>query len=285
MSEAELFTTRYRIRWSFHICEQTWRQLASESAWRLSPLSCKPVSPATGPWTAVLKWPDGAVALSLRFRIQEMRLQLWGRSAGVNFEDDQHNGQDGDQKDKQLSPGSGILEILPMRELVMDVLGRILEVLDRHMEIKRKYNTLRAEPFENPPSPTPSSAMHIRGALQQKVKEVSRKTSLTGKIRWGLKDKGSLDVLLEELTALNDGLENLLIRRDVSLLSQCLMGEIVDESRPLALGQADPQALVLLVRRPPRLFLCANKGIPMCLIALARSRTSHVQEKIFLQIR
>lgn len=39
---------------------------------------------------------DGAIALSLRFHIQEMWLRLWGRSAGVNFEDDRHNGQDDD---------------------------------------------------------------------------------------------------------------------------------------------------------------------------------------------
>lgn len=110
-----------------------------------------------------------------------------------------------------------------------------LQCLDEYTLIKDKYKGLENDgDIKNILSKgdslslSLSQILKIKGSLSRKAHVVSRSTSLSGKLQWGLKNTEALEGLLEELRGLNDGLESLLPRCEALILSQGLMGEFIN---------------------------------------------------------
>jgi hypothetical protein len=83
---------------------------------------------------------DSAVGLTLRFRLEETRLSLWAKNRGIDIQENQESASSETQPRKD-----DILEIPAVRQLVAEILGRMLQVLDRYTKIKDKYKSLQSD--------------------------------------------------------------------------------------------------------------------------------------------
>lgn len=201
-----------------------------------------------------------AVGLNLRFRVEQMRLELWARSRGFDVCQAENPSM------RLAEPVKGdVLEIAPIRELVAEILGRVLQVLDQYTHIRDKYKGLDNDAdAKKVLSRTGSLSLSlgqilkVKGNLSRRVQDVSNGNSLADKLRWGVKDKEALEELLEELRSFNDGLESLLPRHDIRLLSQSLMGEVIQlpnefDQLPSLPAVSDPRTTgVMVLRRENR---------------------------------
>ncbi|KAJ0415340.1 prion-inhibition and propagation-domain-containing protein [Aspergillus carlsbadensis] len=175
--------------------------------------------------TAAIAIGDTALSLEIRFRVEGMRLNLWGKSRGLT------NALNGDRRVNSL------LEIREMRRLILDILGRIAQLLEKHIQVSQKYRALAdphmSEEVDDSSSLTLPKVMAAKGRLDDRIADVSKRTSIGAKIRWALQDKNDLTALLSELTALNDGLERLLPEAQARALSQSLAAEILSNTPTL----------------------------------------------------
>ncbi|KAJ5819505.1 hypothetical protein N7474_005096 [Penicillium riverlandense] len=169
--------------------------------------------------TDAMRIGNTALSLEIRFRVEAMRLNLWGKSRGLS------NAFNGGPR------GNDLLEIGEMRRLILDILGRIAQLLEKHVHVTKKYRALAdpqiSEDIADSSSLSLPQVMVAKAKLDSRIADVSQRTSIGAKIRWVLQDKNELTALLSELTALNDGLERLLPEAQALSLSQSLAGEIL----------------------------------------------------------
>ncbi|OQE34327.1 hypothetical protein PENCOP_c022G01044 [Penicillium coprophilum] len=175
--------------------------------------------------TDAMRIGSTALSLEIRFRVEAMRLNLWGKSRGLT------NALNGGPR------GNDLLEIGEMRRLILDILGRIAQLLEKHVQVTQKYRALAdpqaSEDVADSSSLSLPKVMAAKAKLDSRIADVSQRTSIGAKIRWALQDKNELTALLAELTALNDGLERLLPEAQARALSQSLAGEILSNAPTL----------------------------------------------------
>ncbi|KAI5861908.1 prion-inhibition and propagation-domain-containing protein [Durotheca rogersii] len=191
---------------------------------------------------------DTASAINLRFRVEEMRLRLWGMSRGIYFGLD-NGSEDPDiiipgalaSRKRHGSPPAAardndVLHIPQMAKLAVDILGRIFQVLENYSQVMEKQGipkpVVSTEVDEGRSLASlfsPGRIEAAKAAQGEEAKSVSKKTPFGAKIRWAVRDKQVLTDLLDELTTLNDGLQNLLPREDAVLLCRGLAAEAINE--------------------------------------------------------
>lgn len=194
---------------------------------------------------------DTAMTMSVQFRVEELRLLMWGRDWGLVEEDtgsttarsllddsDEEGGSESGaistKKDPSLESLDNVdeeLEIPGLRDLTLDVLGRIHKSLEEWKSVGSRYGVATARDEDSPGfsshiSQDLVSSISERQAKQ--AKEISSRTKITSKIRWAIKDKQELQELLTKLTHFNDSLEKLLPRRQRASLARGLAGEILN---------------------------------------------------------
>ena len=113
------------------------------------------------------------------------------------------------------------LEIPGLRGLVMDILGRIHDVLEKWNTTMKRY----AKPINSQPDVPITTIVDASKRQRDRIKDNTKASSLGVKLRWALKDKAHLEEILETLTGLNDGLENLLPRGEKENVRRGLAGE------------------------------------------------------------
>ena len=190
---------------------------------------------AYGCVTDALAIGDTALGLEIRFRVEAMRIRLWGESQGLGFVTDPSRAR--------RNPSMDIREI---RRLILDILGRIVQLLEKHMYVTKKYNLEQSKHAGNEDGNSTLSLPDILSAkdrLDQRIGDLKKRNNILAKFRWSLHDKTALQGLLAELTALNDGLEHLLPRKEALILSRGLAGEIL--STMPALPQVDEHSFGL----------------------------------------
>lgn len=183
-----------------------------------------------------------AVTLNIRFRVEELRLYLWGRSWGLAIElkpvgdsenpsvEDGKNG--GEPVVTLINSGNEVdvdddLDIPGLKDLTVEVLGRISKALDEWRTIGQRYPVSTDET-------SASNEMSLQTVheirLKQKTREdeFSSRTKLTRKLRWAVTDRKVLEELLAKLTSLNDILEKLLPRREKRSVARGLAGELLN---------------------------------------------------------
>lgn len=201
---------------------------------------------------------DNALTLNVQFRVEELRLYLWGRNWGLvkepakaKNEEDSGGDPDGnsDEDDNgaastedEAEPHSSLdlvdedLEIPGLRDLTIEVLGRIQKTLDEWKAVGQRYG---AAPGNKKMKSLSVNLTELKASSKEAVskisskqsrqeKEISDRTRLVTKLRWAIKDKTALEDLLVQLTNLNDSLEKLLPRRQRASLARGLAGEILN---------------------------------------------------------
>ncbi|KIW94566.1 uncharacterized protein Z519_04542 [Cladophialophora bantiana CBS 173.52] len=183
---------------------------------------------------------DCSLTLSVRFRLEECRLYLWGRNWGLvqqlqditSFKEGKgvSSAQPGSSTTakqpyltQSLDDIDAILEIPGLRGLVMEILGRIHDILEKWQKKMPKYAT--STPAK--PPDVPVSIVEAGQRQKSQIKDTSKSTSFVTKLRFAIKDKGVLEELLSNLTGFNDGLENLLPRIEKESLGRGLAGEFL----------------------------------------------------------
>lgn len=191
-----------------------------------------------------MKLGNSIVTLNIQFRIEGIRLLMWGRYWGLVeeievVEEGAHKIPNDSMKDNGITLLDTVdedHEIPGLKSLTVEILGRIHEALDEWKRIGQKYG--RMEENQGAASaiefmaPEPRISAHrllakISAKHYAKEKEVSLSNSVYSKLRWALKDKTGLEELLSRLTNLNDSLQKLLPKRENNSLMRGLTGEIV----------------------------------------------------------
>ena len=174
---------------------------------------------------------DTALGLEIRFRIETMRMRLWGESQGFSS-----------VTNKPRARTADLMEVPEIRRLVLDILGRMIQLLEKHIQATKKGGsdepTLALDPRHHPAFSL-SDVLKAKTRLDQRIANITKRNSFFAKIRWALKDKATLEGLVTELTYLNDGLDHLLPRNEAANLSQGLAGEILS-SIPTLTDFTDP---------------------------------------------
>ncbi|TVY84371.1 hypothetical protein LSUE1_G003762 [Lachnellula suecica] len=192
---------------------------------------------------------DDALTLNVQFRVEELRLYLWGRNWGLlaNSELEEQSGSDSDEisddpidaefsADIPLDSVDEDLEIPGLRDLTIEVLGRIRKALEEWRSVGRRYGAAPGneklnsmdEKGKEPKKTFRESFSKISSKQSGQEMEISDRTRFTTKLRWAIKDKTTLEELLMRLTNLNDSLEKLLPRRQRANLARGLAGEILN---------------------------------------------------------
>jgi len=198
---------------------------------------------------------DNALTLNVQFRVEELRLYLWGRNWGLVKEPTRVKNTEGSPNDSEESPDEDAtesaedkietpsldsvdedLEIPGLRDLTIEVLGRIQKALDEWKSVGQRYG---AAPGNKKMKTLTDNTMDLKASSKKAVskisseqsgqeKEISDRTRFVTKLRWAIKDKTALEELLVQLTNLNDSLEKLLPRRQRASLARGLAGEILN---------------------------------------------------------
>lgn len=191
---------------------------------------------------------DTAMTMNVQFRVEELRLLMWGRDWGlIKDQDTTQNPPEDTDEEGDSEPGTiatqkeGFLESLDnvdedleipgLRDLTLEVLGRIHKSLEEWKSVGGRYGVAIGK--DGGKSDTSGlisqdllSSISQRQAKQ--AKEISSRNKITSKIRWAIKDKQELEELLTKLTNFNDSLEKLLPRRQRASLARGLAGEILN---------------------------------------------------------
>ena len=234
---------------------------------------------------------DCSLTLNVRFRLEECRLYLWGRSRGLSqelseitsfkvsqnpseqAEDTGMRSQSEQRLDTRLEDVDALLEIPGLRDLVMDILGRIQDVLEKWNTTMQRYT--RPTDFHSEVAATKIADASKK--QKDQIKDNSKASSVGTKLRWALKDKAQLEELLNTLTALNDGLENLLPRIEKENVERGLAGEYLstvdNETQPKQLSSTEPTtswstgeakaARIIALREQNRTEDAEKSGLPI----------------------
>jgi hypothetical protein len=185
-----------------------------------------------------------ALTLNIQFRVEELRLYLWGRNWGLVQELDKNEMQKavdiGIVPEKAGKPVSILdsvddeLEIPGLRDLTIEVLGRIQKALEEWRSVGERYGAAPGEKDKALVSVQGSkrSSNDILSTVGSKqrsqAREISDRNRIAAKLRWALNDKTRLEGVLAKLTNFNDSLEKLLPRRERASLARGLAGEILN---------------------------------------------------------
>ncbi|KAH7343046.1 prion-inhibition and propagation-domain-containing protein [Rhexocercosporidium sp. MPI-PUGE-AT-0058] len=199
---------------------------------------------------------DAAVTLDIQFQVEELRLRMWGRDwgllkdeeerskpKGIPDDDSDSDPEDNTSDDQEwavadkknadfLDDIDDNFQIPGLQKVAIDVLGRISKSLEEWRSITEKYQAgaKTAGSVVDSASVGQSSRealSNISGKQAKQAKEISIRTKIIAKGRWALKDKQDLEVILAKLTRFNDGLQNLLPRRERASLNRGLAGELL----------------------------------------------------------
>ncbi|KAL5329295.1 hypothetical protein ACEPPN_002806 [Leptodophora sp. 'Broadleaf-Isolate-01'] len=194
---------------------------------------------------------DAAVTLDIQFQVEELRLRMWGRDWGLlkdeeegteakAISDDDFDSEDSDEgavidkkKTDFLDNIDDEFQIPGLQKVAIDVLGRISKSLDEWRTIAEKYQApAGAKTVGSVIDPTASQSSrealsNVSSKQAKQAKEISIRTKVIAKGRWALKDKQDLEEILAKLTRFNDGLQNLLHRRERASLNRGLAGELL----------------------------------------------------------
>lgn len=195
---------------------------------------------------------ENALTLNVQFRVEELRLYLWGRHWGLIRESSKSRGKDksGSDTDDETDGSNNAegaadssrdlvdedLEIPGLRDLTVEVLGRIQKALEDWKAVGQRYGAAAGNKkiksleaaSEAPKETLKESVSKVSSKQSGQEKEISDRTRFTTKLRWAIKDKATLEELLSRLTNLNDSLEKLLPRRERASLARGLAGEILN---------------------------------------------------------
>lgn len=201
---------------------------------------------------------DSAIDIYLQFRVEEVRLQMWGRDWGLS-QDEVETSDDGKHKGSAGAGGGGgdadakngsrpsqkrttiddldvEYEIPGLRNMTIEILGRISKALQDWKAVGAKYGAARG-PIMSELGLESSEESLSTILLTQKMqsKGISKGTSLTSKFRWAIKDKEELQDILKKLREYNNSLKDLLPTRERLSLARGLAGELLNiiESRSL----------------------------------------------------
>ncbi|OJJ99079.1 hypothetical protein ASPACDRAFT_43738 [Aspergillus aculeatus ATCC 16872] len=181
--------------------------------------------------TEALITGDTTVGLKARFRVELLRLRLWGRTRGFGL-----------LSSPPLPSSNNIVSAIPeVRRLAFDMLGKTLLVLDRHLQIRKKPPPVRQQTlsrFENGYFATPyARVLEAKCALDQRLADPVQRAKVVRQIRRVMDDKAPLPgpwverttvrEFLTDLVTLNTGLERLLPADEADFLARGLAGEIL----------------------------------------------------------
>jgi len=182
-----------------------------------------------------------AVTLNIQFRVEELRLYLWGRSWGLAIElesnEKSNNAKDDaepDGQDVEIQTSVNYLhnidddfDIPGLRDLTLEVLGRISKALDEWRAAGQRYG-IASVGTTNVQDSSQQAIRDVKVKQRTQADEISTRTKLTSKFRWALTDKTLLEGLLTKLTSFNDSLEKLLPKREKKSISRGLAGELLN---------------------------------------------------------
>ncbi|PYI24004.1 hypothetical protein BO99DRAFT_408637 [Aspergillus violaceofuscus CBS 115571] len=180
--------------------------------------------------TEALITGDTTVGLKARFRVELLRLRLWGRTRGFGL-----------RSSPPLPSNNDIFAIPEVRRLAFDLLGKTLLMLDRHLQIRKKPPPVREQTlsrFENGYSALPyARVLEAKCALDQRLLDPVQRAKVVKQIRKVMDDKAPLPgtwverttirEFLTDLVTLNTGLERLLPADEADFLARGLAGEIL----------------------------------------------------------
>ncbi|KAF8852131.1 hypothetical protein BDZ45DRAFT_600402 [Acephala macrosclerotiorum] len=164
---------------------------------------------------------DAALTLNVQFRVEELRLKMWGRNWGLL----------GEEGEEAIDPPESSSESnVGLRDLTIEVLGRINKALAEWKKVGEKYSAGRKKDGKKSSEneDTADLLSNIASKQAQETKAILKQTKITNKIRWALKDKQDMEELLGRLTGLNDSLEKLLPRKERTSLARGLASELLD---------------------------------------------------------
>ncbi|RAH75684.1 uncharacterized protein BO66DRAFT_14119 [Aspergillus aculeatinus CBS 121060] len=180
--------------------------------------------------TEALITGDTTVGLKARFRVELLRLRLWGRTRGFGL-----------PPSPPLPSSNNIFAIPEVRRLAFDMLGKTLLVLDRHLQIRKKPPPVRDQTlsrFENGYSANPyARVLEAKCALDQRLADPAQRAKVVRQVRKAMDYKAPLPgswverttvrEFLTDLVTLNTGLERLLPADEADFLARGLAGEIL----------------------------------------------------------
>ncbi|KAG4434207.1 hypothetical protein IFR05_010308 [Cadophora sp. M221] len=194
---------------------------------------------------------DATVTLDIQFQVEELRLRMWGKDWGLlkdeeqeseaktisNDDSDSENSEEGKVTSKKradfLDDIDDEFQIPGLQKVAIDVLGRISKSLEEWRSITEKYQAPAGAKVAGSvvdPAAGQSSRdalSHVSSKQAKQAKDISIRAKIIAKGRWALKDKQDLEDILAKLTRFNDGLQNLLPRRERASLNRGLAGELL----------------------------------------------------------
>ena len=201
---------------------------------------------------------EAALETQIRYRVEWHRLYLWGRnwnlvgdiesmlSGSIAKEPDaKQSGKTSTKGQVSLDDVDRLLAIPGFRNMILDILGQMQRSLEKWDKTIQRYEVNLPDRLVAKGDEQKSlSSVSETASLQKKmVKKHSSSAKVLSKIRWALKDKDELAELLTTLTALNDGLNNLLPPSEKKSLERALAGEILNDL-PTPDGESDAHAAI-----------------------------------------
>lgn len=194
-----------------------------------------------------------ALTLNIQFRVEELRLYLWGRNWGLVIEpaDPASSDVQGVKSATSLDTVDSDFEIPGLRDLTIEILGRIHAGLEEWKMVGERYGAATPKGVKTTPARTESSQQLLSGLTlkqENQQRDISDMNRLKAKLRWAMKDKPVMDELLSKLISLNDSLEKLLPRKEQTTLARGLTSEILnilESAESESFGDIDAQLLHL----------------------------------------
>ncbi|TVY91032.1 hypothetical protein LAWI1_G006474 [Lachnellula willkommii] len=176
---------------------------------------------------------ENAMTLNVQFRVEELRKSDSDADDSESASDEA--GAEA-RTDHSLDIVDDDLDIPGLRDLTVEVLGRIHKALEEWKSIGQRYGVAAGnkkmksldQSLGASEGTSKESVANISTKQSGKEKEISDRTRFATKLRWAIKDKTTLEELLAQLTSLNDSLEKLLPRRQRANLARGLAGEILN---------------------------------------------------------